>query len=439
MRLEPAWRTLLGRLRDMDEDARRRALARLPQPALRAIVDEWHWGVLDGQQEPQGDWRTWLIMAGRGYGKTRAGAEWIWARARDTPAARIALVGATLDDVARVMVEGESGLLAVARCDEMAVWRPTRGELRFPSGAIAQAFSGADPKKLRGPQHHFAWCDELAKWARPQATWDNLKLGLRLDPRARAVVTTTPAPILTLRRIAAAKDTRLTAGRTADNPHLAAGFAAAMLADYGGTRLGRQELDGMLFEDVEGALWTRALIEQCRVKALDAGARRRVVIGVDPPASAQGDACGIVVCGLGEDGIAYVLADRSEAGLSPNGWARRVAETAQAFEADRVIAEKNNGGDMVGSVLAGVDAELPVRLVSASRGKAARAEPIVSRFERGEAKFAGRFPELEDELCGLTIAGGYAGPGRSPDRADAMIWAMTELGKARVAPRIRRL
>lgn len=433
---EQRWRAVLAALKGMEEAPRRRLLATLPPPALRSLEEEWRWQAHGGQREPAGDWRVWLIMAGRGFGKTRAGAEWVWARARETPGARIALVAGSLDEVARVMIEGESGLLRSARCDEDIVWHPSRGEFLFPSGAIGQAFSGCDPARLRGPQHHFAWCDELAKWRRPKATWDNLMLGMRQGARPRTLVTTTPAPGPPLTRISEGPDTEVTQGRTRENPHLPDSFLDAMDALYGGTRLGRQELDGVLFNDVAGALWTRNLIEQRRARAAPVKLVR-VVVGVDPPATADGDACGIVVCGIDAAGTAWVLADCSEAGLSPAGWARKVARAAEAWGADRVIAEKNNGGDMVGSTLAGVDAGIAVRLVSASRDKAARAEPICGRFESGKAWFVGCFPELEDELCGITSGGGYEGPGRSPDRADAMVWAMTELFRPQLEPRVR--
>jgi phage terminase large subunit-like protein len=411
----------------------------LPGPVKRRLYEAWFWQVHGGQGELEGDWRTWLLMAGRGFGKTIAGAQWVWARARETPGARIALVGATREEVGKVMVEGASGLLACAGADDRIEWGPTHGIVRFGNGAEAFAYSGAAPEGLRGPEHHFAWCDELAKWQRGEAAWDNLQMGMRLGERPRLVVTTTPRTCALLRRVRGLSGTVETRGRTADNVHTAAEFRRWAIETYGGTRLGRQELDGMLFEDVAGALWPREAIERARHEgALPAW--RRVVVGVDPPVSAEGDACGIVVCGLGEDETAYVLADCSVAGERPEGWARAVARAAEAWDADRVVAEKNQGGDMVESVLRSVEAGLPVRLVSASRGKAARAEPVAARFEAGKAKLAGRFPALEDEMAGLTAGGGYEGAGlasRSPDRADAMVWAMTELGKRRPEPRVR--
>jgi phage terminase large subunit-like protein len=435
---------VLAAFAGMAPEARRRALARLPVAAQAALAEEWWWGALDGQIEPAAGadglpWRVWAIVAGRGFGKTRAGAEWVWARARENPGARIALVAASREEAARVMVEGESGLLAVARRAEAPRWISSRGLFVFPSGAQAFAFSADRPATLRGPQHHFAWCDELAKWPRGEAAWDNLMLGLRLGERPRTVVTTTPQPIPLLKRILASPRCVTGRGGTDDNPHIAADFRETVRGLYGGTRLGRQELEGVLLEDVEGALWTRQMIEDARSEPGSRawqGLIRRTVVGVDPPASAKGDCCGIVVCGLGGDGIAYVLADHSVSGQRPEGWARRVAAAASAWDAQKVVAEKNQGGEMVESVLVAADCSLPVRLVAATRGKAARAEPVALRFETGRAKLAGVFPELEDELCGLTFAG-YCGPGRSPDRADAMVWAMSELLEApRAEPRI---
>ena len=431
-----------------DEPVQRRVLSALSRPQKRELDERWHRWAHDGQLPPpaaagagQGEWRVWMLLAGRGFGKTRAGAEWVSARARADPSLRIALVGRTNEEVRKVMIEGESGLFAVARAGERFGWAATAGALEFPSGALGFVYSSRNPEKLRGPQHHLAWCDELAKWANPDATWDNLMLGLRLGPHQQAMVTTTPRGIPLVRRILGDAETALTRGGTADNPHLSAAFVGSVQRAYGGTRLGRQELEGELIDEIEGALWTRPMIEQARGPAPDDLAR--VVIGVDPPLSsdAAADACGIVVCGLGAEGTGHVLADRSVQGLSPEGWARAVAKAAEAFDADRVVAEANNGGEMVASVLRAARSTLPIRLVHASRGKAARAEPVAALFETGQARFAGRFPELEDELAALGISGRYEGPGRSPDRADAMVWAMTELllGRPAGQPRVRGL
>ena len=430
-------RSLLAILARADEQVRGRVLDSLSATDGRALLEDWGSQALERQRVPAGDWRTWLLMAGRGFGKTRTGAEWVLEKARANPEARIALIGASLDDVAKVMVEGESGLLACARAHERLRWRPTTGKLRFPSGALAIAYSGASPARLRGPQHHFAWADELAKWAKPTEAWDNLQLGLRLGERPQAVVTTTPGPTPLLRAILAHPETRTSRGRTFDNPYLPGAFVEAMKADYGETRLGRQELDGELLGEAEGALWTRALIDERRCAMPGRDELGRVLVAVDPPGSAGGDACGIVVAGLA-GGKGVVLADCSVSGLRPDGWARRVATAAEGWAADRVIAEANNGGEMVEAVLRTVAPGLPVRLVHASRGKGARAEPVAAAFEAGRCAFAGCFPELEDELCALT-AHGFAGGG-SPDRADAMVWGLSELVlKAPGVPRVRRL
>ena len=395
----------------------------------RGLLKKWEFWADPRQLPPEGAWRTWLLMAGRGFGKTRAGAEWVRSLAEADGTMRIALVGATRAEARAVMIEGDSGVLAVSPAATRPRWEPSRGVLTWPGGAKAFVYSGENPDGLRGPQHSAAWCDEIAKWAYPQASWDMLAMTLRLGERPRALVTTTPRPIALLRRLKEAPDTETVHGRTQDNRMLPDAFLAAMAADYGGTRLGRQELDGELIEEVAGALWTRDGLEACRVNA--APAVRRVVIGVDPPAGsvrgARGDACGIVAVALGRDGRGYVLEDASVAGASPEGWARAVAACAVRNGADRVVAEANQGGAMVETVLIAADAALPVRLVHATRGKIARAEPVATLYEAGRVSHVGAFAALEDEMCGMIAGGGYDGPGRSPDRADALVWALSEL------------
>jgi len=337
-------------------------------------------------------------------------------------------------------------LLAIAPDGDRPRYEPSLGRLIWPTGAMAWLYSAEEPDALRGPQHSHAWCDEIAKWEKGVAVWDMLAMTMRIGNKPRIVATTTPQPVPLVRRILAnAKgDAAVTRGRSQDNAcHLPDDFLAAMDAHYGGTRLGRQELDGELIEDLEGALWSHELLERQRVTQAPERLRR-VVIGVDPPAGAgaQSDACGIVVVALGEDGHAYVIADASVRGLSPEGWARAVAVAAEVHGADRIIAEANNGGAMVESVLRAAGAEhLPVKLAHASRGKAARAEPVSALYAAGKAWHVGVFPELEDEMAGMAIGGAYAGPGRSPDRADALVWAMTELmlGKKAREPRVRGL
>lgn len=425
----------------------------------------WNFWARPGQRPPAGDWSIWLIMAGRGFGKTRAGAEWVRSIAEGDGSARFALVGANYAETRTVMVEGESGLLSIAPPDQRPEWEPSLKRLTWDNGAQAHLYSAAEPEGLRGPQHSHGWCDEIAKWmnnaGQAEAAWDNLKMGLRLGFRPQLVATTTPRPVPLVRALVSG-DIAVSKGRTLDNDlHLPVAFLTAMTADYGGTRLGRQELDGKLIEDVEGALWTRALIEGCRVgrdavrversrdtcagpnRSLDCARDERdvgltrIVIGVDPPASKNGDACGIIVAGLGANGKAYVLADSSVEKASPETWARKVADAADRFDADRVIAEANQGGAMVKSVLHAARISLPVKLVHASRGKVARAEPVAALYENDRVHHVGAFPQLEDEMCGLLIGGGYEGPGRSPDRADALVWALTELmlGKRR-EPRV---
>ena len=426
------------RIRRLEENERKSLFRALTRGQQRNYEDRWSIWAHGGQMAPPGDWRVWLIRAGRGFGKTRAGAEWISEIARTTPDARIALVGATVEDVRRVMIEGEAGLLKVARVDEAVDYRSGAGELVFASGARAAIFSAAAPEKLRGPEHCAAWCDELAKWRYGDAAWDNLMLGLRIGDTPRAVVTTTPRPIPLLQRIMTMRDMVETRGSSHDNPHLPASFLAAIEAQYGGTRLGRQEIAGELLTDVVGALWSRTMIEQCRVSACPEVVR--TVVAVDPPASAEGDACGIVAVALGADGRGYVLEDASVAGLSPEGWARAVVRCAERHKADRVIAEKNQGGNMVASVLFAADAALPLALVHASQAKVAPAKPVSVLYERGKVSHVGAFPDLENELCGFVIGGRYDGPGRSPDRADALVWALTELLlRKRRAARVRQL
>ena len=423
-------------------------VASLPARIIERLMADWWWQAHGGQKPPSGEWTVWLLMAGRGFGKTRAGAEWISAQARRVPDARIALVGGSRDEVAKVMIEGPSGLIKVARLGEAVRWQPSLNTVSFGNGAKAFVYSAEAAEALRGPEHHFAWADELAKWPlrAADAAWDNLMMGLRLGDKPRCVVTTTPRPVPLLRRVTALAGTAVSSGRTSDNVHLPDAFVEWARDTYGGTRLGRQELDGELIEEIEGALFSRAVLEHRRAPAPSpnpsaaggGGEFTRIVVGVDPPASTSGT-CGIVVCGAGADGRLHVLADASVSGASPERWAKAVAGAAECWGADRVIAEKNQGGDMVGSVLRTIEPHLPVKLVSASRGKVARAEPVAALFESGRAGLAGSFPELEDELAGLLIGGGYAGPGQSPDRADAMVWAMSALMAPRRMPRILRL
>ena len=390
-------------------------------------------------------WRSWLILGGRGAGKTRAGAEWVRAQALGDaakgirPVSPIALIGETEHEAREVMVEGVSGLLALHRRDERPTWIPTRRRLEWSNGSFAQAFSAEDPESLRGPQFAAAWCDELAKWRRAEATYDMLQFGLRLGERPRQVITTTPRPIALLKRLIADPATAVTHAGTRDNARfLSAAFIDAVFNRYGGTRLGRQELDGELIEERADALWSRALIESCRVAGHPP--LQRIVVAVDPPASAGkgADACGLVAAGRGEDNTLYVLADETVAGLTPAGWAARAIALWRRVSADALIAEVNQGGDMVRAVIGEADPAVPVIAVRATRGKWLRAEPVSQLYEQGRVKHAGVFPALEDEMCDFGLDG--LSSGRSPDRLDAMVWAIASLSfAAKGGPRVRGL
>jgi phage terminase large subunit-like protein len=418
-------------------DTSRNTIARQYGDAALPALTAPHLLAHPAQLPPDDDWTTWLILAGRGFGKTWAGAAWVDACARSVTGARIALVGATLQDARSVMVEGDAGVLGVALVRPR--FEPARRLLTWRNGSTAALFGAAEPDSLRGPSFDFAWGDEAAKWDRAPDALSNLRLALRIGARPRLLLTTTPRPLPWLKALAAGPPgVVVTRGRTVDNrANLAPSYIVGMLRDYGGTRLGRQELQGEIIDDLDGALWTRDGLEACRVAVVPP--LTRTVIGVDPPASQTGDACGIVVVGLGADGHAYVLDDRSVQRALPESWARAVVAAADDFDADRIIAEVNNGGDMVVSVLRTVDNRLPVTAVHAARGKVARAEPVSSLYTTGRVHHVGAFPALEDEMCGLTTGGGYAGPGRSPDRADALMWAVSELllGRAARSPRVR--
>ncbi|ALE17999.1 terminase protein [Altererythrobacter epoxidivorans] len=417
----------------------------LSESEKAAFGYHWPFFARPEQLPPAGNWRYWLVMAGRGFGKTRTGAEWVRTIAEHDPAARIALVSGSLAEARAVMVEGESGILACCAPESMPVFEPSLRRLRFPSGAQAFLYSAAEPDSLRGPQHSHAWCDEIGKWPigheRATQSWDNLLLGLRLGERQQVVATTTPRHVALVRRLLDARlaeSTVVTTGATYENTaNLPRTFIEAVEAEFGNSQLARQELHGELVADIEGALWNRALLERCRITD-PAADPVRIVVAVDPPASSKGDACGIVVAALGADGNASLLADCSIENASPERWARAVANASDRWNADRIVAEANQGGDMVASVLRAADIALPVRLVHASRGKVARAEPVAALYEAGRVRHCGPFPQLEDQLCGLMAGGTYEGPGRSPDRADALVWALTELMLGRRGgPRVR--
>ncbi|WP_240623180.1 DNA-packaging protein [Brevundimonas lutea] len=397
------------------------------------------WDQNTHQLPPEGEWLTWLMLGGRGAGKTYAGAEWLAMQAR-MDNARLALVGPTLHDVREVMVEGPSGLRATPEGVERPRWEQSRRRLVWDhSGAVAQAFSAEDAESLRGPQFHAAWADEFCAWREPEAVLANLRLGLRLGVAPRLVVTTTPKPIRALRRLMAEAGTEVTRGGTVENvANLSPGFLANLKALYGGTRLETQELDGLVVED-GGALFKAEDMRRAR----DAGRGdwperfEKIVVAVDPPASAHGDACGIVAAGRAGAEI-WVLADRSVRGCSPEAWAGAVKRTAEVVEADLILAEANQGGEMVKAVLDQAGVTRPIRLAHATRGKRTRAEPVALLYEQGRVAHGDALGELEEELMAL---GSEDGPTRSPDRADALVWAVSELMRAPggEGPRVRNL
>jgi phage terminase large subunit-like protein len=416
------------------------------------LARDWNLWAREDQLEPglgedgaSAPWRTWLILGGRGAGKTRAGAEWIRSLVRRQAARqrgealRIALVGETMRDARSVMVEGVSGLLAVHGDDERPVFETGRQQLVWPGGAIAQVFSAEDPDGLRGPQFHVAWCDELAKWRYAEETWDMLQFALRLGALPRQLVTTTPRPIPLLKRLMADPGTVTARVRTAANAdNLSPAFIAEMTRRYAGSVLGRQELDGEIVEEYAGALWRLDWIERMRVER--APPLIRIVVAVDPPvtATAASDACGIVIAGIGEDRRGYVLADRTIQGRESAAWARAAVAAYRDFEADRIVAEVNQGGDLVTAVIRQIDKDVPLSQVRATRGKFIRAEPVAALYAEGRIAHVGYFRELEQQMLAFG-AGGLIG-GRSPDRLDALVWALTELMiEAQPLPSIRAL
>ncbi len=400
----------------------------------RLLAADWTVAAHEAQKPPEGDWTTWLVLGGRGGGKTRAGAEWVADRARE--AGRIALVGQSLHDVREVMIEGPSGLRALPRfgIGGRPRWEASRRRLVWPNGAVAMAFSAEDPESLRGPQFGAAWADEWCAWRRPEPTLALLRMGLRLGARPRLVVTTTPKPTAALRRLLKQPGlVRSDLPTRINTDHLAPAFLDGLEALYGGTRLAAQELDGRVIEG-DGTLFTMEMIAAAQEAARPARFDR-VVVAVDPPCSAGGDACGIIVAGR-KDGMAWVVADRTVRGKSPQGWAAVVARAVVEFGAVRVVAEANQGGEMVEAVLKAAGVTCPVKRVHARFGKRARAEPVAALYEQGRVKHSADLAALEEELMGL----GEEGSG-SPDRADALVWAVTELliDGGGLGPRVRSL
>ncbi len=423
-------------LAQLPDSEREKYLGFLRPETLASLKYDWGFWARPNQLEPPGDWTTWLILAGRGFGKTRTGAETIrsWV-CGDTPlskgrCSRIALVAETAPDARDVMVEGPAGLLDCHPKDFRPTYFPSKRSVVWPNGAQGILFNAVEPDQLRGPQFDGAWCDELAKWRYAGATWDQLQFGLRLGEHPRQIVTTTPRPIKTIRQLMQDVNCVVTRGRTFDNQdNLAAPTLRQLEERYGGTRIGRQELEGEILDDIPGAMWTREMLDDYRVQVAPK-TLSRVIVAVDPAASAHDDSDETGIIGVGAsanaDGFThgYVLADRSIKG-SPEEWARRAVQLYRELDADRIVAEKNNGGDMVESVIKSVDRSVPVTLVHASRGKAVRAEPVSSLYEQGRVHHVGRFDKLEDQMCEFTHD--INRDEGSPDRVDALVWGITEL------------
>jgi predicted phage terminase large subunit-like protein len=389
-----------------------------------ALADDWAAHARPEQISPPGAWAVWLILAGRGWGKTRTGAEWVRNQAEGSKAARIALVGATASDVRDVMIEGESGILAISPDHNRPIYSPSKRRLEWENGAIAVAYSAEEPDRLRGPQHSAAWIDELASFANLESTWAMLQFGLRLGRNPQQLVTTTPRPLKLLKQLIARSDCVTTRGSTYDNrQNLPPSFFSQIIRKYEGTRLGRQELNAELLEDIEGALWSTTVIEACRVPKDHPLDLNRIVVAIDPAISVgeNSDSTGIIIAGIGFDGHGYVIEDITGK-YSPTEWAMRAVAAYKRHKADRIVAEANQGGAMVESTLRAVDANVPVKLVHASRGKVTRAEPISALYEQFRVHHVGGFPELEDEMTSFE-----PGSPNSPDRMDALVWALTEL------------
>lgn len=410
-----------ARLAELPKPERDAMIADLTPEQQRDLLHDWRFWARPDQVAPGGDWTVWLVLAGRGWGKTRTGAQWAHEQAREHP--RIALVGPTAADVRDTMVEGESGIIATAHPAFVPKYEPSKRRVTWPNGSMATCYSGDEPERLRGPQHHRAWVDEWMAFKYPQEAFDMLMFGLRLGAHPRALFTQTPKPLAPLKRLLAETTTHTTRGSTYDNrDNLPDVFFQQIVGRYEGTRIGRQELYAEILEDVEGAFWTMAVIDDHRVR--QAPELVRVVVGVDPAVTHGDDADETSVCvaGKGVDGEYYVLSSDGYR-LTPQAWANRVVDAYDGHSADRVIAEVNQGGEMVEATLRAVRQTLPVKVIRASRGKTVRAEPIAALYEQGKVHHVGVFAATEQQMCAFPVKAEF------DDRVDALVYALTELSE----------
>ncbi len=418
------------RFRALSPAARRQVIGELSERDAHALLYDWEFWARPAQLAPPGDWVNWLILAGRGFGKTRVGAEQVRRWTKEFPI--VNLIGPTAADVRDIMVQGigaGSAIMEVCPRDEAPVYEKSNRRLVWPNGAVSFLFSAEEPERLRGPQHMKLWCDEIAAWRNPGACWEQAEFGLRLGAKPQTVITTTPKPTRLIKRLTHSKSTHLTQGTTYDNrSNLAPVFLKTIIAKYEGTRLGRQELNAEILEDRPGALWTLKAIDADRV--LQPPALRRIVVGVDPAMTSgeESDEWGIVCVAEGaslsgeEWPPHYYVLDDLSGRFTPNDAAKCAIHAYKAHQADRIVAEVNNGGDLVEAILRNVDHAFAYKAVHASRGKLIRAEPIAALYEQHRVHHVGTFGALEDQMCDYVPM-----VSKSPDRMDALVWALTEL------------
>ncbi len=412
-----------SRLQRLSAEGLKSILASLTDDELCALNYDWPSWARQAQIAPQGSWSFWVVLAGRGFGKTRTGAEWIRSKVETEQCGRLAFVAKDPGEARDVMIEGESGILRVSPPWFRPKYEPSKKRLTWPNGAIATIYSSEDPEELRGPQHDGGWIDELFKMRNQQEVWDQFLFGLRLGDNPQACITSTPRPTKTMKDILKDSMTVVTGGSTYENLQNLSPIYHSIIRRHEGTRLGRQELNAEILDDIPGALWSYGMLDRLRVDVVPCQLSR-VVVAIDPAVTSNDDSAdtGMIVAGLGEDGHGYVLSDIT-ASETPEKWARRAIDHLEAHDGDRIIAEVNNGGDLVEAVLRSVDRSVPYRAVHASRGKKTRAEPISALYEQGRVHHVGGFPELEDQMCTYDPLATQ----RSPDRMDALVWAFTDL------------